>query len=173
MFELYEVMKTSWMKCWPGLFLDEWDVLDHMFFTEGNGLYWNQGGLTDSMSEEARFQLAFSVMSPEERITPFEEIKTKERRYRREFTQENGDGPFFFLPDGETLGIVVTLSQEAQIMHLPDDIQPDWLDAAKRAVAFAESDRGRVSKGSERYLRLAKWRLKELSEKISAFSFDS
>lgn len=60
---------------------------------------------------------------------------------------------FFVLPDG-SMGRVIRLSQYSDILHVPEDVKPDWLAAAKKAIALTKTH-GRIEPGSEEYFKQA------------------
>jgi|MudIll2142460700_1097286.scaffolds.fasta_scaffold00003_30 hypothetical protein len=47
----YALTKRDMMDAYPSLFVDEADVLDHLFFTIGNGYEWVEGQLVDVCEE--------------------------------------------------------------------------------------------------------------------------
>lgn len=62
---------------------------------------------------------------------------------------------WFLRADGTT-GRVVRLSQYSKIFHLPADIQPDWLAAARRFLHAFTTDEARINPGDEEWLEKAK-----------------
>lgn len=50
----------------------------------------------------------------------------------------------------------------AMIMNLPDDIKPDWLDAAERAIQWAESPYCRMTEKDRAYVEQAKIRIAQI-----------
>lgn len=54
------------------------------------------------------------------------------------------------------------LCEYARILHLPDNIKPDWLDAAERAIAWAESPEVVTTDSDKEFLVKAKERILEI-----------
>ncbi|MCI0526394.1 MAG: hypothetical protein L0Y56_02930 [Nitrospira sp.] len=49
----YEKTKETMMEAYPRLFMDELDVLDHLFFTNGNGYEWK-----DALHKKCKSKIA-------------------------------------------------------------------------------------------------------------------
>jgi hypothetical protein len=68
-------------------------------------------------------------------------------------------------PEPETL---YPLCEYARILHVPDDVKPDWLDAAKRALAWAMSDEVKREISDARYLGQARRLIKRIERQRAA-----
>ena len=170
----YEEDKRISMKYYPRLFLDETDYLRHLFFVNGNGYDWINGELVCHETEEDAKQAHeefmrneternLSELMPEYSYygkTP-EETRQKEIDYRmfciEEMPEENNC--WFLLSDGRIGSVMYPICQYAKILHVPDDVKPDWLAAAFSAIEMAESDLYRCSEKDKEWLAKAKERL--------------
>lgn len=161
----YTQTKKYLMDAYPSLFVDEADVLHHLFFVNGNGYEWVEGQLVDVCSPEqdldatraqdkrrleweakmaaakgsdTRFyeqQLALIAKSPAAQ-------RRAERQYRiRRCTQRRPPGSRIrdchYLDEGGKLRrYLYPLCEYADILHVPDDVKSDWLKAAEKALSL-------------------------------------
>jgi hypothetical protein len=72
--------------------------------------------------------------------------RQRELKNRRKWAKlgEELEGPnfhncYFFREDGTVGRTLYPLCKYSQILNIPQDIKPDWLDAAKRAVEIART----------------------------------
>lgn len=143
---------------WPYLFLNQDDVIEHLFFCCGNAYKWENGQLVEEFDSEY----------PEDKVLQAERAdpwgtRIKNREHREYFLKFEGasNNCYFQTPSGG-VGKVLQFSSYDAILHLPDDIQPDWLAAARIALEYARSDRVIVPESEMGYLVQAEIRLREL-----------
>ncbi len=161
MAETYRKFCDLMLECWPSLFRDEGEALEQMFFVIGNGLEWVKGGLTDGMSPKKRLAAAMKHRKPGE---THESIRKKDDKYRDSCIREFGKkGTWYKLPDGSYGRQIYPLCEFSRIMQLPDDIRPDWLEAAKAAVTLARSERCKLTASDKKCLSHAEVRIQDLS----------
>jgi hypothetical protein len=128
-----DTLKSS-LLTYPSIFPNKWSVYHHMFAVNGNGCEWINGELVDSSLDyvgtvKDAIELLYKkeVESINILNTPlnfiFERLKEGtmlaldlENRMV-DFTQTNKE--------------LYPLCKYAKILNIPDDIQPDWLEAAK------------------------------------------
>ena len=155
----YKETLEATMIAYPRLFLTEADYLCQAFFTIGNGLRWIDGELSDGrplevMIEEARKNREYtnkiysdtfeSLREDGEEIPEIEVYETgnveidqaKELKSREAFIEEGFDDGWYKNEDGTLGRPIYPISQFSKIMNLPDDIKPDWLEAAEKTVAL-------------------------------------
>jgi hypothetical protein len=169
------------MTYFPRSNLTEEDVLHHLFFVNGNGYEWVNGELVCYRSEEeakAHYDdfVAKDIEKSKEYADRYgdeaawryygdtpEETKEKELAYRKSFAKPLGEGNkedcWFILPDGRMGHYMYPISQYAKILHVPDDVKPDWLEAAFRAIEMAESDLCICTDKDKEWLEKAKKKL--------------
>lgn len=87
------------------------------------------------------------------------------RKCRTSLVQEGeADDCWFLLPDGRIGRVLYPISAPAAILHIPEDVKPDWLDAARRAIELALSDLFRRTPEDEVQLLLAVSQLRTLQD---------
>ncbi len=117
------------LKNYPIVFGDEYDVLEHLFFVNGNGYEWNDGCLIDPYPEPSLVaQLGLEFVADAREVP--------HRIYR--------------------------ICKYAKILSLPDDIQPDWLAAAERAIDWAEGPECLLTDDDRHHLAIARQRIAAL-----------
>lgn len=147
------------LRHWPTLYLNEDDVLLTLFFHIGTGYEWVNGCIVYDLEDEG---------IPEREDPHAERLKDREwREYcvampRTKYSHK----PCWFKISTGGVGHYMTalFGQYSHILHLPDDIQPDWLVAAKRALNMARSKRVRTTKAQKVLLRSVAFRIKELQD---------
>lgn len=155
----YAAYLDSVMTCWPSLHLDEFDVLHQTFFVLGNGLWWVDGELTDGHTHEERYASALAL---DRRYSEFPGIESPEQaRAEVRFERLHSDH-YWPMPDGGFGEPLYPQCSLCKIAQLPDDIKPDWLDAAKRALAWARSDRCLFAESDRPFLEAAEDRVRKL-----------
>jgi len=180
----WERYKAVSMAQYPSLFPEEADLLDHTFFTNGNGLEWYKGQLID-------------VLHPDEPNKSVEEYAKQGYKHRQKRSTINGwthseyDSPdqataralelerrvhyvkkgFYgdscrLSADGKLIRKIYPICQYSRIMSLPDDIQQDWLEAAWAVLSLdpalwtrTTSDEEYLDKASRRIMDLMKSRV--------------
>lgn len=203
----YEETKALAMEVYPSLFVDEADVLHHLFFINGNGYRWTNGELTDddtpdvtrARAKEGRERFNKEVLTgmltrfddflegletddPEARETVQkiqarakerqealiqsddpEVERAKEIKNRLRWIETNpSKSSWFLLPDGRIGRELYPLCQYADILHTPDDVKPDWLIAAVKALTVVRSDLFRRTPSDEEWLNKAEKIIKRL-----------
>ena len=149
------------LRHWPTLYLNEDDVLLTLFFRIGTGYEWKNGCIVYDLNDG-------------DGCAPIREDPHSERLKDREWREEcvampsnkyNTRACWFKMKNGG-IGHRLTemFGQFSHILHLPDNIQPDWLVAAKRALNMARSKRVRTTKEQKAKLRHVAFRIKELQD---------
>jgi hypothetical protein len=166
----YAATKLVMQRCFPSLFPTEDDVLHHLFFVNGCGYEWVGGQLVNpedgkdprkviqkilrkrltdcqkSLSgENSPMMIRVWKRRIEEIDEPWEAQAAREIERRRELAQSDNISYISLLPDGQICREVYPICKYAQILNVPDDVQPDWLDAARRAIAMVRTERWRLS----------------------------
>jgi hypothetical protein len=197
----YRDTKVAMLAAYPRLFLDEAEVLHHLFFVNGNGYHWENGELTDGSTsiaevvQQARedhrrhcrdeilwaeghadghslvdrtrrhWQNVLAHMN-EKRYESNE--RRRERKYRLWCVKNMGDMAkdcWFLRKDGSIGRVMYPLCQYADILHIPDDVKPDWLKAAVKAMEVAETLK--TTKADRAWLRTARAQIKQLLQRRS------
>lgn len=146
---------------WPALFLNEDDVLDHLFITIGNGYHWENGCLVSSHDYEASQDQRVMY----ERKYPWD-VRASEREYRVDTLKFSRQSCYFKLGTGVGRYLYRSFGKNSALCNLPDDIQPDWLAAAKRAMEYILSNRVRFTRDQIPWIDRACLRLKELGAPV-------
>lgn len=148
-----EVRET--LELFPDLFADEAELLSYLFFENGNGYDWKNGQLVD------RDNRSFSVK--------LQETQEYEAVHRQAYVKEcalypNADHlsyeEVYCQPSASTK--IYPICEWAGIATLPDDIQEDWLEAAKKAIVVAQSLERTIE--DEEWLAWAELRIEQLEE---------
>ena len=150
----YIATRNSMLQTYPRLFLDEADVLHHLFFVSGNGFSWKAGVLTDGLlcsarSTEARrsrrlfvnsfFNSKFkSAVLESIQHLDIETERSQERLRRLQLLKQ--ETTEYFLHSNGCIGLVIhPLSEYAKILNVPTDVKSDWLAAARTALSVARA----------------------------------
>jgi hypothetical protein len=176
----YLETKKLMMKAYPTLFLDEADVLHHLFAVGGNGYDWIDGELSsgrtpEEVLEEARQceedsrrhreeiiqswkkldaelheVLKGSGVKPPKTLRVFNrpekvpttpaEIRKAEQARRLWYAKEMPGDCYFLRKDGSVGRRLHPMCQYADILHVPEDVKPDWLAAACKAVMVLRTE---------------------------------
>lgn len=100
---------------------------------------------------------------------PYFESRENEIKSRARYCSETQKNPCWFKVEGTARDVfgktMRQMCEYSRIVCMPDDIKPDWLDAAERAIAWAESPLCRMPDGNEKFLERAKARIAELRSK--------
>lgn len=188
----YELTLKAALEAYPSLFLDEKDVIHQLFFVNGNGLSWEDGELTDGKPIETAVERArassrdFYQQSLEhareadiefyadywrEKLEHLDEENFAEKEREREDARRRGylaDGEgtdcWFVLLDNSLGRVMYPLCQFAKILHVPDDVKPDWLAAAKKAIELAKGPMFKISERDATFLAQAEERLARFSK---------
>lgn len=153
------------MDAYPSLFVDEADVLHHLFFVNGNGYEWVDGQLVDVCSssqdldatrvqDKRRLKWEAKKAAAEGRDTRFYEQqlaliakspaaqRRAERQHRiRRCTQRRPPGSrirecHYLDEQGRLKHYLYPLCEYADILHVPDDVKLDWFKAAQKALTL-------------------------------------
>lgn len=155
------------LRAYPRLYVDERDLLESLFFVDGNGYHWVGGELVDVAGRTSK-QILVSVerqrkANNAERkrlMTNLPEFISKdpavERRKEIAWREEYG-----------SVRNLYPLSESSHISRLPDDIKPDWLEAAMRAVLLATLTM-KPTPSNRKWLRRATKRIRQLQEAMTS-----
>ena len=126
---------------YPSIFPHRAQVLEHLFFTNGNGYEWVEGELVDSCPVSPGHSPFWDENPPKDSSSPLMwEIKVKtaqEQNAKSRVTLSELDQRC--QPSDEwVLEKVYPICKYAKIMNIPEEIKPDWLEAAKEAIALAQ-----------------------------------
>lgn len=147
------------LRHWPTLYLNEDDVLLSLFFNVGTGYEWKNGCIVFDINGE-------------DGCSPIREDPHSERlkdRAWREYCVEMPRSKYrtravWFRTKTGGIGHHLTemFGTYSNILQLPNNIQPDWLAAAKRALDMARSYRVRTTREQKELLKQVAVRIKEL-----------
>lgn len=151
----YNTTKIQNLLLWPTIYPTEHHLLHHLFFVNGNGYYWQDGELVsrdidgdsprrelstkELMAEyharrakrQAHWAAVYDDMYPEEHIKKMRALNMEVPK-RRDFIKEActpTNTPIKLYP----------LSDYSLISRIPGNVKPDWLKAAKQAIALART----------------------------------
>jgi len=143
---------------WPSLYLNEDDVLDQMFFTVGCGYEWKNGQLVD-----IDLNYPPSPGLEERRADPWK-TRLELREDRESCSKYTGYGCVYFPMRSGHIGrrMDTMFGSSSNICNLPGDIQPDWLEAVRRALRYAKSNRMKTSISQRAWLTSVSARIKEI-----------
>ncbi|MFA6358789.1 MAG: hypothetical protein WCY09_09065 [Candidatus Omnitrophota bacterium] len=143
---------------WPSLFLNEDDVLDQMFFTVGCGYEWEEGQLVDT---DLRYPPSPGL--EKRRADPWT-TRLESREYRESCSKYTGFGSVYFQMRLGHIGRKMNnmFGSCSNICNLPGNIKPDWIEAAKRAVRYAKSNRMKTTISQRALLKSVLARIKEI-----------
>jgi len=148
----YAETKDRLMKYYPELFPTEKHVLFHLFFVAGTGYHWQNGELVSVYQEDVELVFARRKEATQELVS-----------LCREALGEVAAAEVIKIlnePNGPEKGMY-PLWEGSHIVQLPDDIKPDWFEAATKAVVFA--DTLETTKNDRDWLFCAKTRLLDLA----------
>lgn len=180
----YRLLRKALMDAYPTLFVDEDDVLDHLFFVNGNGFKWVDGELTDGddtpekvvqrsrENNQQRYEAEVERNRREGCDTSYMEqllyddlhktpacIRRREKKTRIDQARRYGL-EYGVIRNGIVIRSLYPLCEYAKILHVPADVKPDWLAAARKAYEMALSPRWRSRRGdykrNQKYLRQAR-----------------
>jgi hypothetical protein len=153
---VYKTVKSN-LILYPGLFPNAFYVYEHLFCTSGNGFDWKNGQLCDYYDEE--FSIEDSVISLIDNTiayTPYnlvflgndKDLKKGAKSILGEL-RENIENAFswkskmfdFSFPENYK---IMYLSKYSSLCNLPDDIQEDWLQAAKKMYKILINNRDKI-----------------------------
>ena len=150
----------SCMLTFPGLFPDRISVLSHIFIESGNGCEWDSNGVIydmfeteyrDTMNYDDIERDAHSLTSSDtelKELLPFyfrdREIQLKRKRLMRQLIEQDIDfhaKHYVFNTDRDIrfqdVDYFTILGPYSLIAKVPDNVHPDWRQAALETVEFA------------------------------------
>jgi hypothetical protein len=184
----YNLLCKALMDAYPSLFTDEEDVLEHLFFVNGNGFEWKNGELVERYEEPTPAQMLRKARR-DDRATYKNQIASYKRcgldtaHLRRELYDRLHKSPAVLrkqevarrfemveqgwsgdsgwrIENGTLVRPIYPLCEYAKILHVPADVKPDWLAAARKAYEMARSphwcSRKGDAKANRMYLRYAR-----------------
>jgi hypothetical protein len=184
----YETTKNAKMEAYPSLYADEIDVLHHLFFVNGNGYEWINGELSDGSNtaeelikhakefriEHIKTDIYIAEQEGNDKEVEYlknrleyvmsadyvAEERKKNEEYRRSLI-ERGDKSCWYICGGDQIGrTIYPICQYARILHIPDDVKPDWLMAARKAIELTKTSAFRLTKEDEEWIAKAEESLK-------------
>lgn len=170
----YKNTKYAMMESYPTLFVNEADVLEHLFFINGCGYDWVNGELIDGY-QSAEEQIAESKERHRSRIIRDFYDTLRRSWYRGRLNDLKGELVRLASPNyaknerqkerrrreiiHDSPRSIYPICKYATILNVPDDVKPDWLAAAKKAIGIAYT-KFRLRPSDRVWLRAAKKRLK-------------
>lgn len=168
---VYDQMLSENQQLYPRLFPTEDEFLHHVFFVNGNGFVWRDGEIVEDFGNARSF---------EERLA---ESRANEQKHRQEWNAQTAhDIVEFRALGGPDIDAFVAdwierhdydkvfkanrctklypMCQYATILHIPDDVRIDWLDAAERALYL--SLRLKRTKKDISWLKIARQRVNQI-----------
>lgn len=140
-------------------------VLNHLFFTNGNGFDWHEGELVDIFEGDKQEPLQI----PENYFsTPIMSTEENESGLFKRFRQKENKAykPHEVCAKGALT--IYPICKYAAIMNLPKDLKPDWLDAAENACYLAlDYFTDPYKHCCDHYIK--QWMVRREYEKIKAF----
>lgn len=159
---------------YPLLFKNKWDVYHHWFAVCGNGFDWIDGCLVDKSSLSRDFILTKEA-AVEAQLDDFtmkvneidkaygENAKFSDKEYYNAIQfataiaskkQERIKYVDSYIDDfTPTNGEIYPLSNYSKIMQIPEDIQPDWLEACEEFYNYLVSAENIVDKEQQDYVK--------------------
>ena len=151
----YEQELQETLELFPRLFANESELLCYLFFENGNGYSWVDGQLVDRDNRPFSAKLQESI--------------EYDVNHRQSYADDCAQFPTLDHPSYEEVYCqprVITemypICEYAGIANLPDDIQEDWLEAAKKAIVVAQSLERTIE--DEEWLAWAELRIEQLEE---------
>lgn len=117
---------------YPDLFRTLADAYDHLFFTVGNGYDWLDGALVETVQDPAERSV--------DPMSAYGNLPYAVRQRLQQILREKKDLPKGPVHDDGAPRPFYPLSDYSLITRVPDNVRPDWLDAAYEA-AWAYHDR--------------------------------
>lgn len=113
---------------YPSLFRTLADVYNHLFFVVGNGYDWLDGALVEMVQDPAERSVAVDPM------LVYENWPHDAQQRVQQILRGEKDLPKGPVPDDGAPRPFYPLSDYSLITHVPDNVRPDWLDAAYEAA---------------------------------------
>lgn len=187
-----DTLRTS-LLLFPGIHPNALTVYDHLFCVIGNGYSWENGELVEhgekasSVKDGVIKAIEFHLMDPV--VDPFEHIdlgldyvkRSLNYEYKRvikdvemTFDVENRMKDFSFETSDKYFGygkyfaaedkyMLYDICEYSKICNLPDDIKPDWLEAAEKMYDILVANPERVQ-DKNNLLPKVKERIEELKK---------
>lgn len=173
-------VKTELKYClltYPSLFVSTWDVYHHWFCVNGNGYEWVKGQLVDICGGK-------ECKTVEQALEKVQRRYTKQTEEQKEFLAKFKDEPKIYnklkaiygndletysdrvrnwKQISETLGEptrengkIYPLCEYAKILNIPEDIKPDWKQAAKEMYDWLVEHPDWTSETDKKYIKQIK-----------------
>ena len=166
-----ETLEWSY-KLYPRQNVDELDVLNQLFFVLGNGYRWVDGELVDKYSgsfekqyEKVKAQRALHNEGIKKLDIILHDDLFESEDYKLEQNKQRAERTEYRLRDGRDPNgpsNIYPIYDLSEIMNLPDDIKPDWLEAAKKAIQYANEGKWILTGTDKSYILKAEQRIKEI-----------
>jgi hypothetical protein len=164
----YEQTKILAFKTYPMVYYDEIQFLNSCFFLGGTEYEWANGEIIDiyvkskpdSIIKRTRKNKKKRLLKELE-ITHLKyfikfQLKLLEQNYKK---QQD-----YWKKDSLMYDKVFYIYESSNIFKIPDNVKPDWLDAAKKAIKIAKTgEMGKLKKEDKKLLKLAEEKVKKLS----------
>lgn len=160
---LYKDTLEQLLNEYPSLFLDEEDVLEHLFFTCGNGMSWKRGELIDRDNISTGSQSSTAIAR--ERKENLEWRISCAKRAAK--LPEVIGNCWFLLEDGSVGKKLQRLTPYDAIFNIPANVKPDWKVAALKAIDMCHTKRWVLTPTDLEKLNKVKTRLLNMGTSLS------
>jgi hypothetical protein len=195
----YAALRDQLMDAMPTLFATDDDVLEHLFIVIGNGFEWQGGELIERQPQTAaeilkeereRYQRELAEARQTGGLAAFwtrqlaqlerppsarraTELDRRRQTVRKAVAAHDRNCVWFLGPEGQLGRWLYPLCQYTPLLHVPVDVQPDWLAAAEDAYQMTRVSRRARHAPQNRarnleYLRQARRRLQERQRALAA-----
>lgn len=144
---------------YPSLFPNKWEVYHHWFIVNGNGLSWVNGQLVDPSHVETPSTIEDAVNIRFKKLLERDSLLEYALRFTIEYAQKDiiriinwESAAQVFEPSTRNNNEFYGLSEYSRILRLPDNIQPDWLEAAKEMYEWMKANPGELSEEDHKYI---------------------
>lgn len=161
-------LKRSLMK-YPSIFENKWDVYHQWFIVNGNGMEWKNGELVDiydnkpikledAIIKHVDFYLTENISELLNESDYFLEItlKGKIERLKQDiidtFQWENKLSDFTC----DDFECFYPLCEYSKILNIPDDVKPDWKEAAIEMLSWLIENYDKLGKENQKYINMIK-----------------
>lgn len=142
---------------YPSVNKNKFDVYNHLFLTNGNGYNWIDGELVvigntnRPVTIEDGIESAFDFHMSDERLINCSLIFSRDYLKKQILSIINWEERSkIFVCDREE----VTICQYSKILHIPNDVKPDWLEAAKEMYGWLVNNIHEVRVEDRRWIKL-------------------
>lgn len=163
----YKKQLALMLELWPTLFVDEADVLEHLFGVLGSGYDWNDKGEMDGGTEEEqradRARSDVSILAQLDRMGPSPTLKAHADQVRAEkadaklaraneiqrridYALKHAKGEYdassYVYSNGNVVRKLYPQSEDyGPLTEIPDNIKTDWLVAARKFIVMVKGGR--------------------------------